>query len=333
MTMTGMSNAPTPPNVTMSQTMSPNADRPGNASVGTIAGPQLRDMKKKLPLRVLSAQDFEHWQQYGYVIVRNAVSQTQAKATADFLWEFQEMDPNDRETWSRPQLRDHAMTELNNSGMVEAYHHQTMWDNRQSPRIYDAFVDIWDREDLWVSIDRANLNTPNTGKRAFDGFIHWDEDTSQTPLPINVQGVLSLVDTTDETGGFQCVPELFENFADWLKTAPAGRNPFRPDMDNMPYPCHRAPMQAGDLLIFNSLLAHGIRANRSSSARIAQYISMAPASPENTELTEWRIKSRDQRLPARGHAFPGDPRNWEQTRYARARLTPLGEKLLGKQPW
>ena len=77
MTMTGMSNAPTPPNVTMSQTMSPNADRPGNASVGTIAGPQLRDMKKKLPLRVLSAQDFEHWQQYGYVIVRNAVSQTQ----------------------------------------------------------------------------------------------------------------------------------------------------------------------------------------------------------------------------------------------------------------
>ncbi|WP_417844126.1 phytanoyl-CoA dioxygenase family protein [Thalassospira sp.] len=329
MTMTAMPTTPASPPVTMS----PNADRPGNASVGSIVGPQLRDMKKKLPLRVLSAQDFDHWQQYGYVIVRNAISHTQASATADFLWEFQEMDPNRPETWARPQLRNHAMKELNNSGMVEAYHHQTMWDNRQSPRIYDAFVDIWDREDLWVSIDRANLNTPNTGARAFDGFIHWDEDTSQHPLPINVQGVLSLVDTSDETGGFQCVPELFENFATWLQSAPEGRNPFRPDMETMPYPCHRVPMNTGDLLIFNSLLAHGIRANRSRSARIAQYISMAPASPEDTELAKWRVQSWAERLPARGHAFPGDPRNWEQTRYEQAQLTPLGEKLLGKANW
>ena len=125
------------------------------------------------------------------------------------------MDPNDRETWSRPQLRDHAMTELNNSGMVEAYHHQTMWDNRQSPRIYDAFVDIWDREDLWVSIDRANLNTPNTGKRAFDGFIHWDEDTSQTPLPINVQGACRWSIPPMKQVGFNVCP----NF---LKILPTG---------------------------------------------------------------------------------------------------------------
>lgn len=329
MSMSAMSAA----NAPQTMTMSPNADRPGNASTSIVNGTQLRDMKKALPLRVLGEDDFAHWQRYGYVVVRNAISLTQAHATADFLWEFQEMDKNDPETWSRPQLRDHAMTELNNSGMVEAYHHQTMWDNRQCPRIYDAFVDIWDREDLWVSIDRANLNTPNVGKRAFDGFIHWDEDTSQHPLPINVQGVLSLADTTDETGGFQCVPELFENFAAWLETAPEGRNPFRPDMDEMPYPCHRVPMQAGDLLIFNSLLAHGIRANRSNSARIAQYISMAPASQDQAELVDWRVKSWGERLPARGHAFPGDPRNWEQTRYARAELTPLGEKLLGKQRW
>ncbi|OSQ37267.1 phytanoyl-CoA dioxygenase [Thalassospira mesophila] len=313
--------------------MSPHADRPGNASVGSINGPQLRDMEKSLPLRVLTPGDFAHWQRFGYVVVRNAVSRTQATATADFLWEFQEMDPKNRETWARPQLRDHAMKELNNSGMVEAYHHQTMWDNRQSPRIYDAFVDIWDRTDLWVSIDRANLNTPNIGSRSFDGFIHWDEDTSARPLPINVQGVLSLADTTDETGGFQCIPELFQHFARWLETAPADRNPFRPDMDNMRYPCHRIPMQAGDLLIFNSLLAHGIRANRSSTARIAQYISMAPASPADSELADWRVQSWDQRLPARGHAFPGDPRNWEQTRYERAKLTPLGEKILGKTSW
>ena len=59
-----------------------------------------------------------------------------------------------------------------------------------------------------VAIDRANLNTPNREGRTFTGFIHWDADTSLNPLPIGVQGVLSLADTDNQTGGFQCVPEL-----------------------------------------------------------------------------------------------------------------------------
>ena len=171
-------------------TATPNSDRPGNASVKEVLGTQLRDLKKTLPLRVLSKDDFAHWQTYGYVIIPNAVSAEQVKATVDLLWEFEEMDPNEPESWGRPQMRDHAMKELNNSGMVEIYNHQCLWDNRQTQRVYDAFVDIWDRTDLWVSIDRANLNTPNKGTRTFDGFIHWDADTSADPLPINVQGVL-----------------------------------------------------------------------------------------------------------------------------------------------
>ena len=41
-------------------------------------------------------------------------------------------------------------------------------------------------------------------------------------------------------------------------------------------------MKAGDLLIFNTLLAHGIRPNTSTNrARIAQYISMYPADETN----------------------------------------------------
>ena len=85
----------------------------------------------------------------------------------NLLWEFQEMNPKDPSTWYKDQLRDHAMKELNNSGMVEIYNHQYLWDNRQYPRIYDAFVDIWDNEKLWVTIDRANLNPPNRSQRPF----------------------------------------------------------------------------------------------------------------------------------------------------------------------
>ena len=52
------------------------------------------------------------------------------------------------------------MKELAGTGMVEVYNHQFLWENRQSEKIYKAFIDIWGTKDLWVTIDRANLNFP-----------------------------------------------------------------------------------------------------------------------------------------------------------------------------
>jgi hypothetical protein len=295
---------------------------------------QLRDLRKTLPLRVLSEQDFAHWQRCGYVVVKAAVPADQVRRTVDFLWEFQECDPHDPATWDRRERRSHEMKELNGSGMVEAYHHQTLWDNRQTQRVFDAFVDIWDREDLWVSIDRANLNTPNRGARRFPGFIHWDADTSLDPLPVNVQGVLALSDTSEESGGFQCIAQLFEHFDDWRRAAPADRNPWRPDVDALPWQPTFIPMHAGDLLIFNSLLAHGIRPNTSADqVRLAQYIAFTPASEGDATLRHERIASWRECKAPEGYAFPGDPRGWERTRYPAARLTDLGERILGLRSW
>lgn len=292
----------------------------------------LKDIRKRLPLRALSEADWTHWATYGFVVVPHAAPDANVRRLTDLLWEFSEMRPDDPATWSRRQLRDHAMRELNNSGMVEIYNHQYLWDNRQEPRVYDAFVDIWDRTDLWVAIDRANLNTPNRESRAFSGFIHWDADTSLTPLPIGVQGVLSLVDTDDEIGGFQCVPELFRRLEAWIPTQPADRHPMHPDLTG--FETVPVAMKAGDLLIFNSLLAHGIRPNVSTDrVRMAQYISMYPAEEQNAAERDARVRSwRDREAPVRA-AFPGDPRDWERTRYETARLTELGEKLLGARRW
>jgi hypothetical protein len=242
------------------------------------------------------------------------------------------MDPVDQASWYKPQLRNHQMKELNNTGMVEMYNHQYLWDNRQERRVYDAFVDIWDVEELWVTIDRANLNPPNKGARSISGFIHWDVDTSLRPLPIGVQGVLSLTQQDDEVGGFQCVPELFRTFEEWAETQPADRNPWAPDTIELEVV--NINMNPGDLLIFNSLLAHGIRPNRSEDrVRMAQYISMHPAEVEDEEERQMRITSwRDREAPKRA-AFPGDPREWEMKNSATAKLTPLGEKLLGLRDW
>lgn len=306
-----------------------------NHPTSSRATTPLKDIKKTLPLRVLSEADFAHWQTKGFVIVRNAVPQENVARLKALLWEFEEKDPDNPETWYAAQRRDHMMKELNNAGMVEIYNHQFLWDNRMHERVYDAFVDIWDIEDLWVGIDRANLNPPNRGNRTSPGFIHWDANTSDDPLPISVQGVLSLVHQDGgDIGGFQCVPYLFEHFDDWVKTQPADRDPHHPDMTGIEDKIEKVELFPGDLMIFNSLLAHGVAPNLSEDkVRMAQYISMFPADETNLTEREARIRSwREREAPQRA-SFPGDPREWEKMKYETAKLSSLGEKLLGLKSW
>ena len=69
------------------------------------------------------------------------------------------------------------------------------------------------------------------------------------------------------------------------------RNRFQPDISGIENKIERVAMEAGDLLIFNSL-HHGIRPNLSKDkVRIAQYISMMPAEEDNKLLKQWRINS------------------------------------------
>lgn len=319
---------------TMVPTMAPNnahKDIPGNPSTAKSSAIQLNDRSNGKPLRVLSEEDWHFWKHNGYVVIKQAVSKEQAAATASFLWEFEEKDPANPATWYTAPRAEMKMKELANTGMVEVYNHQHLWNNRQVQRVYDAFVDIWGTEKLWVSIDRANLNFPIQPGFEYKGFIHWDYDPETKP--VNVQGVLALADQTDENmGGFQCVPELYRNFDTWKLTQPADRNHFMPDVSG--FDLVKVPLEAGDLLIFNSLEPHGIRPNLSKDkVRIAQYLSMMPAEEDNEVLKQWRVQSWQNRIAPEGYAFPGDPRNWELTRYATAELNDLGKKLLGLTPW
>jgi hypothetical protein len=289
---------------------------------------------KRLPLRVLSPEDWQHWVTKGFVIVRQAVPRANVERLVETLWRFDDKDPADPATWYAPQRRDHVMKELNGTGMLEIYNHQHLWDNRMEPRVYDAFVDIWDRTDLWVTIDRANLNPPKKVRGSQDGFIHWDVDTSLRPLPIGVQGVLSLQKQDSATGGFQCVPYLFEHFDDWVATQPEDRDPMHPDMTGLRDRVVNVDLEPGDLMIFNSLLAHGVRPNHADGrVRMAQYISMHPADWDDTADRTERVRLWRERDHPKREAFPGDPREWEKHNATTAELTPLGERLLGLTRW
>ncbi|MFF7352763.1 MULTISPECIES: phytanoyl-CoA dioxygenase family protein [Streptomyces] len=311
-----------------------------------LAPTPLRHIEKSQPLRVLSEQDFAFWQTYGYVVVREAVTPGEAKELLDFAWRFQGLDPDRPDTWyAEPEFRSELDRHLYIYGFVEAYHHQLLWDSRQTRRVYDAFVDVWDCAELWVTLDRLNLNPPNIRTRSrsriepadegFDIELHWDVDTTLAVLPQRVQGILALSDTRPELGGFQCAPELFRRFEEWRVAQPAGRDPVRPGTDRAEFPVVRPDLQAGDLLIFNGLLAHGVAPNLSDNAvRAVQYLSMMPALEEHTALRDSRVESwRTLATPDWNATLLGDAREPEARRYGPATLTPLGSRLLGLDSW
>ena len=319
--------------MTMAATMTPNAhtDIPGNPSTAKSSKVKLNDRSNGQPLQVLSEADWQFWITNGYIVIKNAVPKEQTEQLANFLWEFEEKNPNDPNTWYAPPRAEMQMKELTNTGMVEVYNHQYLWDNRQWPKVHQAFADIWGTEKLWVTIDRANLNLPIRPGFEYKGFIHWDYDPETKPQ--NVQGVLALADQDDEhMGGFQCIPELYRTYDTWKLSQPEDRDHFKPDTTG--FEIVKVKMNAGDLLIFNSTQPHGIRPNTSGNkVRLAQYISMMPAEEDNETLLEWRITSWKERKAPEGYAFPGDPRKWEQIKYTTAELSELGKKLLGIEKW
>ena len=306
---------------------------PGNPSTAKSSIQKLRSSATSDTLRVLTIDQWNFWIENGYVVIKNAVSREQAMKTAEFVWEFDDKDPNDPSTWYTEARAEMEMKELAGTGMVEVYNNQFLWDNRQTKRVYDSFVDIWGTEKLWTTIDRANLNFPIRPGFEYKGFIHWDYDPDTKPQ--NVQGVLALADQTDqEMGGFQCIPWLYKNYDTWKLSQPEGRNKFQPDISGLEDKIVKVSLEAGDLLIFNSTLPHGIRPNNSKDkVRIAQYISMMPAQEDDIDLVNWRINSWKNRIAPEGYAFPGDPRNWEQEKYQTANLSKLGEKILGLEKW
>ena len=283
---------------------------------------------------VLSQDNLDFWEENGFVVVHNAVPDKNLEAAVNAIWEFLGIDAHDPEDWYKypPRTGRKDDSPISQAGMVEIYQHQALWNNRQHPKVHKAFSEIWDTEKLWVSLDRANMKPPTrSDKPQWDnhGMIHWDVDTSTTPIAFGVQGVLYLTDTAENQGGFQCIPGFHKKFYSWVKTQPADRNPHSPDLTGLEV----KPIagKAGDLLIWHRLLAHGNGYNKSEKPRLAQYITMSPAQENNQNSRRQRIQAWQERRPTPG--WPGDPREWEYKHGTTAELTLLGKKLLGAEPW
>ena len=92
------------------------------------------------------------------------------------------------------------------------------------------------------------------------------------------------------------------------------------------------PQSQANKWIKNMEKANNLTTFKMSNTKMAQYITMYPASDKEEER-QARIQAWQQRNPPNGKAFPGDLRRREQEFGQTAALTPLGRKLLGLDSW
>ncbi|MEZ9823326.1 phytanoyl-CoA dioxygenase family protein [Shewanella sp. 10N.286.45.A1] len=219
---------------------------------------------------VLDRADLKHWQEFGYVIVKNAVSIEDSRAAEQAIWQHIQAIPDEPSTW---------YGKNDSQIMVELIQHSALQHNRNNIKIHKAFSQLWGTTDLWCSADRCSFHPPLKTGYDFPGpDLHWDMDLNK-PDSFCTQGILYLTDTSAEQGALTLVPSFQHKLQEWLTNLDKNQDPQQQDLHSLGSKAIAA--QAGDLIIWHHALPHGSRPNVTQQPRIAQYINFYPFDLKN----------------------------------------------------
>jgi hypothetical protein len=252
------------------------------------------------PLSALTEAQWQHWEEHGYLAIPDAIPAPLARAAAVSIREYVGAEEHNRSSWYRNTLDIYTDVDENGRkphhgpcGMVQMFHHHSLWAIRQDPRLHAIFADMWGTPELWVTCDRAHFKPPRDERFAawsdpgdVHVGVHWDVDTrsSAWPVPYTIQGVVYLEETLASQGALRVVPGFHRGLAGWSDRQPANRSAERPEgtaADELNASAVSVAGDAGTLVLWHSAIPHGPGANFGWAPRISAYVTMHPvdASP------------------------------------------------------
>lgn len=215
----------------------------------------------------LSQEDWDFWNENGYLIVKNALPKDDCEEAIAVICEFLRIGRNNKDSWYGEH---HAIQGI----MVQLLQHPALQKNRESEKIRRVYEQLWGRTDLLLNMDVVGFNPPETNGHKFRGAgLHWDVSLSR-PIPFGLQGILYLTDTAENQGAFTCVPGFHLKIDDWLARLPSGVNPREKDLAAL----GAIPIagNAGDCIIWHHTLPHGASPNTHTLPRFVQYLNYQP---------------------------------------------------------
>ena len=198
----------------------------------------------------------EFFSTYGFVVLRDVLSDEQCKKTLDEFWKSGEssgLKRDDASTWEQ-YWKNQKFGHLGIIGMYPNIDSKEQFNNRQNPKVHKAFASVLGTDELIVDIDRLGIMRPTKLKNGQDleswktmkRWVHLDcnpifvspfpsteGETScgfasiagfsnkGTPIDFKKtlipQGLITLTDARKEDGGFHCIPGSNNICYDWLQ--------------------------------------------------------------------------------------------------------------------
>jgi Phytanoyl-CoA dioxygenase (PhyH) len=251
-----------------------------------------------------------HFGEFGLVVVANAIGADDVCKTLNEIWTSDTLlggsgsVKDDEESWEDDMFRASSGTGFLSSR--NEWQDRMCHVNRQNVNVVDAFRHIvfGGDERLVVRLDRFGCMRPTRKGPLLsrdrpewmtrESWLHVDQNFYSEPEFCRVQGLIMLADHTPVSGGFCAVPGFHRHYAQWADDHPPSltgvsksRVPFPIDEEHSADVHKRiAPVcgRAGDLVIWDSRVAHASYPNVGTQFRFVQYVTFERAPPRGEAI-------------------------------------------------
>lgn len=225
-------------------------------------------------------------------------------------------------------------------GFFELYHDYSIAKIRQNENLYSAFKTIWKRPDLWVVFDRVIYMDQTDMEK--DLPLHVDQNPHQHPYFSNLQGLLAIEDVDESTGMPALIPgshEWFKEYEQWSDHKQGWIQYKGNDYSKQLGELTAIRLKAGQILIWDSRTTHSrvlpmVQKDKVKQRMLAM-VTFMPAKKDSVLINK-RIKAYEH-----GGGFYDHDAGLRKTanskveslRVKEERLSELGKKLYGIEPW
>lgn len=245
-----------------------------------------------------SLEDTDAWKAYldenGFVVIKQVADTNHILKATSLMWNFLEslgtgIKKDDPETWKNANWP-HAL----GTGIISQYgigQSDFMWYCRLIGNVRKIFELIWNDKDLLVSFDGAGLfRSSDYPINAGGPWFHIDQNPTYQPGRCAVQGMLNLIPSRKQDGGFMVVPGSHRHYNTLTELKIGQGEPnrrFFSVTDRMAIYQGVQPVKveagSGDFILWDSRTAHCNCPPRDPSKkkqiiRMVAYICMTPKS-------------------------------------------------------